>query len=213
MPPAEGTTLDKILGHHNHLKWLLNRRKRNQKRLANFLHSYILTQIWSILWCIIENHLKDSEKLCLVCSKKKKDRRLWFLPYYEKKRTLKLAMFTVAVWYEAELFICLVWAWICFVSVNKLDWFLFFILLMLTDVTGFIVKLIMVNKCWLPACLCVFMLISIMHCSCHGTVDLESLERVYHIITFLTSKQASTRSSQATGIRATHINAITQISP
>lgn len=60
-------------------------------------------------------------------------------------------MFTVAVWYEAELFICCVWAWICFVSVNTLDWFLFFILLMLTDVTGFIVKLIMINKCWLPA--------------------------------------------------------------
>ncbi len=27
---------------------------------------------------------------------------------------------------------------------------LFFILLMFKDVTGFIVKLIMVNKCWLP---------------------------------------------------------------
>lgn len=79
---AEGTKLDEILGHHHHLKWLLNRattkkrkeKKRNQKiqRLANFLHSYILTQIWSILWCIIENHLKDSEKLLLVCLKKKK---------------------------------------------------------------------------------------------------------------------------------------------
>lgn len=81
-------------------------------------------------------------------------------------------MFTVAVWYEAELFICRVWAWICFVSVNKLDWFLFFILLMLTDVTGFIVKLIMVNKCWLPACLRVFMLISIMHGTALATVQL-----------------------------------------
>lgn len=79
-------------------------------------------------------------------------------------------MFTVAVWYEAELFICRVWAWICFVSVNTLDWFLFFILLMLTDVTGFIVKLIMVNKCWLPARLCVFMVIHIVHYTCYYKV-------------------------------------------
>lgn len=69
----------------------------------------------------------------------------------------------VAVWYEAELFICRVWAWICFVSVNTLDWFLFFILLMLTDVTGFIVKLIMVNKCWLTARLRVFTIIYTVH--------------------------------------------------
>lgn len=162
---GEGMKLDEILGHHHHLKWLLNREKKwNQKiqRLANFLHSYILTQIWSILWCIIENHLKNSEKLCLVCLKKKKiDNFDFYLTM--KKRTLKLAMFTVAVWYEAELFICCVWAWICFVSVNTLDWFLFFILLMLTDVPGFIVKLIMVNKCWLPAGLCVLTLIWIMH--------------------------------------------------
>lgn len=83
-------------------------------------------------------------------------------------------MFTVAVWYEAELFICRVWAWICFVSVNTLDWFfLFFILLMLTDVTGFIVKLIMVNKCWLPATLCLQSFINtktLWHKKVHNTV-------------------------------------------
>lgn len=52
-----------------------NRKKKKEeirklKRLARFLHSYILTQIWSILWCIIENHLKDSEITCLFKEKK-----------------------------------------------------------------------------------------------------------------------------------------------
>lgn len=110
-------------------------------------------------------------KLFLVCLKKKKiDNFDFYLTM--KKRTLKLAMFTVAVWYEAELFICSVWAWICFVSVNTLDWFLFFILLMLTDVTGFIVKLIMVNKCWLPARLCVLWLFT----SCIAFLNTKHLE-------------------------------------
>lgn len=89
--------LDKIPGHHHHLKWLLNREeeeekkeKNNQKikRLGKFLHSYILTQIWSILWCIIENHPKDSdEAISCLFKEKKKNRQLWFLPYYEKKNT------------------------------------------------------------------------------------------------------------------------------
>lgn len=165
---AEGRKLEKILGHQHHLKqlWIDKKKKKNRnqkiKRLAKFLHSYILTQIWSILWCIIDNHLKDSEKLLLVTVKRKKiDSFDFYLTM--KKRTLKLAMFTVMVWYEAELFICRVWAWICFVYVNTLDWFLFFILLMLTDVTGFNVKLIMVNKCWLPAHLWVFMVIYVIH--------------------------------------------------
>lgn len=83
--------LDEILGHHHHLKWLLNKKKKNEirklKRLANFLHSYILTQIWSILWCIIENHLKDSEKLLLVCLKKKKIDNFDFYLTMKKKNT------------------------------------------------------------------------------------------------------------------------------
>lgn len=61
------------------------------KRLANFLHSYILTQIWSILWCIIEKHLKDSEKLLLVCLKKKKiDNFDFYLTMKKKKEHLSL---------------------------------------------------------------------------------------------------------------------------
>lgn len=68
-----------------------NRKKKKKnseklKRLARFLHSYILTQIWSILWCIIENHLKDSEITCLF-KEKKIDDFDFYLAMKKKKNT------------------------------------------------------------------------------------------------------------------------------
>lgn len=92
------TKLDAILGHTTitwNDCWLQKRQKeekeiRKLKRLAKFLHCYILTQIWSILWCIIENHLKDSEMKLLVCLKEKKIDNCGFYLTKKKKEHLSL---------------------------------------------------------------------------------------------------------------------------